>query len=124
MLIKKLKRLFRNYNVEFGNWPADFLVTEHARERMVERLGVHPDKIGLMVYKAWLSKEPLPKSFVINKKIKLYRKRTYKFYVGGIFVFKQRIFKNKDFTQKVLLTVIRPNEKDYYHYLKERVKVK
>ncbi len=86
----------------------EFVVTNHARERIIERLKCHPSKIEKLVIKAWLStKEPIPLEFRIRQERKGYKGSTYRKFLGYIWVF--------DATkhQKVLVTIYRQNVFDF-----------
>ena len=48
-------------------------ISDHAREKLLERVGVSPRKLDRLVRKAWLSTEPIPKHR--NQKLKTFEER-------------------------------------------------
>jgi hypothetical protein len=88
----------------------EFVLSIHAKERIAERVQVSPRKVMKMVAKAWRSNLAIPR---INRLeyAKVYgtdplaRVRSYRFYMGHIWVFRAKDGLGRSGTQKVLITV-------------------
>lgn len=84
---------------------SEFVITNHARERIIQRIKCNPNKIEKLVIKAWYStKEPVPASFVWYQRAKGYRNENVKYrkFLGFMWVFEQN-----HRGQKVLITMFR-----------------
>jgi hypothetical protein len=88
----------------------EFILSNHAKERIAERVQVTSRKVMKMVAKAWRSKLAIPK---INRLeyAKAYRDdsfsraRCYRFYMGHVWVFRIQNRVDGPGMQKVLITV-------------------
>lgn len=92
--------------------PPDFVVTEHAAQRLQIRSPIAPAKLKQVVAKAWDSKQGVE---VIAKYRAYAKKRAessdqYRVFQGLIFVFVCRYNKYLGYSQKTLVTVISPEE--------------
>lgn len=84
--------------------PAEFILTRHAEERLVERFKLlNKEKIDKIIIKAWYSKEKFKNAKVIYKNNYMYR-----VFNGYLFVFAKRHNKRYNYTQKALVTVYNP----------------
>lgn len=85
------------------------IVTEHARNWLLslERFGCKPQKVQKTAEKAWASREPLPPIGRWQNKLEKnhLQGKTFRFYMGRVFVFAPYIDKS------VLITVIPLNKK-------------
>lgn len=64
------------------------IITDHARARIVERVGCRPDKVEKIIFKAWkFGTDPLP-WFLERREVNKHHDFTiYKVFMGGAFVF-------------------------------------
>lgn len=81
--------------------PPELIITQHGKERMLERIGCLEKNIEKVVTKAWLHGKPISTSKVKLKKRR--PKHIYKEYMGCCFVFEERT--RQWFYQHVLITV-------------------
>lgn len=73
-----LKNKQKNYKI---------VLTEHARERILERMRCNKDKMEKVALKAWLSKDKVNNGNLL-KKLYIYPKCEFKIFSGCLFVFK------------------------------------
>ncbi len=90
--------------------PQEFVITDHAYQRLKERLKCLEEKIKKVVVKAWHSKIPVGKESILLKESAGWTKAEclaskYRIFQGHIFVFILSQSKDKRFTIKRLITV-------------------
>lgn len=88
--------------------PPEFYISDHAYERLRQRVGVKPENMKRLVAKAWYSKDvPVPRlALVNNKNAYLRRNRVGRECMGKIYVFAYSKQRYPFPPQKVLVTVI------------------
>ena len=98
-------KYFKTWGVKFmSDLPPEYIISDHAEDRMAERFGCKKDKISKIVIKAWHSREKVKKEWLNKRKyFNQVKGATYRYFMGYIFVFK--VYYQKDYTQKKLLTV-------------------
>lgn len=119
MYIKRIiKKYFKIWGVKYeGDLPPEFIVTNHALDRLKYRSGTKEDKFKKIIIKAWYSSEYLDEKF-LNKqeeiqffKGKRNRSRIkYKLFNGLIFVFQLHFNGQIGVNQKKLITVYPKNK--------------
>lgn len=110
-LVNKLFKILdiRVWGVEIeAAIPPEFLITDHASKRMLERFGCSENKIKKITVKAWFSKEKVNKLWEYKKKLK-YKTTIYKYFCGHVFVFTTKRRKDGR-AQKRLITVYNPKK--------------
>jgi len=93
--------------------PPEFIITEHALERLKTRFNCSPEKRHKIMLKAWDSQEYPGNKFAKNAKYH-HEKGIYKLFNGYIFVFRTRYNKRLGFCQKNLITIFKKNGYQYY----------
>lgn len=64
------------------------VITNHARDRIVERVKCRPEKVDKLVAKAWeFGTEPSQWFMIRREMFKHYDDTTFKVYMGGVFCF-------------------------------------
>lgn len=64
------------------------VITNHARDRIVERVKCSPDKVEKLVYKAWKYGTEPSQWFMIRREMFQHNKwTTFKVFMGGVFSF-------------------------------------
>jgi hypothetical protein len=107
-LLKKFLRRLKYWGCEFEyNIPPEFVISDHAEQRLKERFKCGDHKLKKVTVKAWYSNE-----FVDKSKIKD-NGRIYRSFNGNVFVFKARFNKRIMAEQKILVTVINPKLVNY-----------
>jgi len=84
-------------------------VSEHARKRIIKRIGTKPQNIDKLANKAFHSKNKLSPVLLYRVKMKQCNQEgdIYKYYLGQIFIFRKRYFDRK--VQRLLITVYNPH---------------
>lgn len=78
------------------------IITDHARLRVIERLGCRADKVEKVAKKAYNSKEKISDNFLMRRKINGFLNKQFRLFSGCVFVF------NEDtINTKVLVTCLR-----------------
>jgi ribosomal protein L27 len=77
------------------------IITAHARDRVIERIGCREHKVEKVVHKAYRSKEKIRKLFLVKRKFNGYDNTIYRMFQGCVFCFE----KCKD-EKYVLITVL------------------
>lgn len=90
--------------------PPEFIICEHALERLKERFYCEEKKLYKIVVKAWNNKEKVPFGKIIKLKNSKSHKGniSYKTFNGFIFVFANYYNSILGFNQKTLVTVYNP----------------
>lgn len=89
--------------------PPEFVITEHANERLQARVLIKPCKLRKIIVKAWHNKQPVnPRLLDKLTRKPEYRNKHYRWFNGYIFVFSIRYNKTIGFAQKILVTVFHP----------------
>lgn len=88
--------------------PPEFIVSEHARQRMAERFGCDERKIRKIAVKAWQSQSEIPAKAILDSN------RDYRYYNGHIFVYARDNLPKYGLIQKILITVYNPKVKYFY----------
>lgn len=65
------------------------IITNHARERLIERLGCNEKKIEKVVEKAFGSKEKIKKKLITYRKFNGYEDCEFRMFCGCIFCFRR-----------------------------------
>lgn len=112
-LIKLLRKIIQKYYIFFGcefeiNLPPEFIITDHARQRLTERIGVSEKKMKQLTMKAWYCKERVKEE--VKKRSEYYHKGKNKNIVfrscmGYTFIFKRAFTFGVPHQQKILITV-------------------
>ena len=107
---KTLKRFFKVWGVGFEtNMPPEFVITNHAEERMKQRMSVSERKLKQTVIKAFYSKEvSCPKMNRKEYRTKMFhgKRRIARELMGYTFIFCYSSPRSPLPTQKILITVI------------------
>jgi len=90
----------------------EFIITQHAEERLIERFGCKKYKIEKIVIKAWNSNEKMKSKYIskFNQKVflKFYRNQRYikmRLYQGYLFIFRLNWDTPDRSVQKYLITI-------------------
>lgn len=106
--IRWFKKYLKAWGVEFqSNLPPEFIVTTHAEERIVQRIGCKKDKIAKLVMKAWSSQEKISEVFENRREYGRPGQKGifYKQFMGYVFVFQVQYIQSHDYHRKKLITV-------------------
>ena len=99
------------WGVEFETrFPSEFVITNHAEDRIRERVSVKPKKMMRMVVKAWGSKETVPRLNKLAYAVQFGEDPKFMFYrmfMGYVWIFRTMYRKNCQTPQKILITVYR-----------------
>ena len=106
---RRLRELVEGKFVVWGaaletSLPPEFVVTEHATQKLKTRFKCNSNKILKGTIKAWRSQERLRESFVRRKQRVHEQQGIYKSFNGYIFVFRLRYNKKLGCSQKYLIT--------------------
>lgn len=104
------KFIEKNYNV-WGikietDLPPEFIITEHAHEKIKKRFNCSPNKMYKIMLKAWKTTEAPSQEF-IDKAGQNFESGIYKMFNGYVFVFRIRYNNRLGFAQKYLITVFK-----------------
>lgn len=104
------KFIEKNYNV-WGikietDLPPEFIITEHALEKIKKRFNCNSDKMHKIMMKAWKTEETPSKEFIQKADLN-YERGIYKMFNGYVFVFRVRYNNRLGFAQKYLITVFK-----------------
>ena len=119
---KLIYNFFRKYiNKHYDVWgtkieadlPPEFIVTEHACNKLIERFKCDSKKFHKIMLKAWRSEEHIDKEFIYRAKL-THNRGIYKMFNGHIFVFRVRYNNRLGFSQKYLVTVFRKSGYQIY----------
>lgn len=103
-LAKRLIGELKYWGCEYDfNLPPEFIITEHARQRMIDRGVCKEKKIRKVVVKAWHSEETTLKQW--NKQYNRLPHEVYKSFMGYLFIFLIKHNKRLGYTSKTLVTV-------------------
>lgn len=108
---KIIKKYFKLWGVEIQvkELSPEFIVTYHARERLLERLRCSERKIKKIALKAWYSKEKVDVALVNRKQYRyryIYGKKNniyYRQFLGRVFVWE--VVYHTGLPQKILITM-------------------
>lgn len=108
---KSLKKFVETHYSIWGTMietdlPPEFIITEHAYNKIKKRFNCRSDKMHKIMLKAWNSKEISDQNFIAKTKQK-YEKGIYKMFNGYVFVFRIRYNNQLGFSQKYLITVFK-----------------
>lgn len=92
--------------------PAEFVITEHAYQRMKKRFSCKEEKMHKIVVKAWKHSENLDNRFIYKAK-QINGPGIYKTFNGFVFVFRIRRHHNLGVPQKYLVTVFKQKGYQY-----------
>ena len=116
-LLKKLEVKYWGANFE-SRLPPQFIITKHAKERIMQRMDLKMKDVPSVVILAWQKGKKPPTEFNKDKAVKpeagliFCREFRYKFYKGYIFVFGLKWNRQLKETQKYLLTIYYGNMYD------------
>lgn len=104
---KELAEIIKDLRVEYEkNMPPEFLITDHALERMKQRFGCKDFKIRKITRKAWGSKVKVPVNIEEKKRRNpKYKNTIFKQFNGHIFVFSTQYNSKLGYSVKKLITV-------------------
>jgi len=110
MIIDFIKKHFKVWGVKFEvtDLPPEFIISVHAQERLIKRVGIKKEKIPKFVIRAWYSKDVDIKKLRYKKYNQFFRDqpKICREMMGYVFIFavieNERVLAN----QKVLVTVI------------------
>jgi len=106
-----IEKNFKCWGVEIETClPPEFLIREHAEQRICERIKCSPAKMKKITIKAWNSKLKLPHLFEYEKQKIGYANSIYRYHNGFIFVFSTKYNIKLGFSQKILVTVYDPKK--------------
>lgn len=89
-----------------ANLPPEFIVSQHAIEKMGKRFQCRPEKVHKIMLKAWRSKEQL--NYATIQRLNYgHHNGIYKTFNGFVFVFRLRYNNRLGFSQKYLVTVFK-----------------
>lgn len=109
-----IRRLIHKYCFLFGvtietELPSEFIITNHARERMAERIGVNPEKMKKLVMKAWNCNDKVKETVKNHSEYHYWymrgRKTHLRSCMGYTFIFEKKLTYGVPYPQKVLITV-------------------
>lgn len=91
--------------------PKEFIISQHAEERLLERMTKNRDKLEKIVVRAWRSKLAVPSNVNLPRKYERVYYR-YRWFGGYLFVFQiilaGRNYSRFQLSQKKLITVYNP----------------
>lgn len=118
LIEKYLKRFIEKHYDFWGtkietDLPPEFIILEHAFDRLDGRFPCGPDKYHKVMLKAWESQEPIDRKFLQYARAK-HQYGIYKLFHGYVFVFRTRYNKKLGCAQKYLVTVFKKNGYQVY----------
>jgi len=100
---------FKLWGVKFETeLPPEFIITEHAHQRLLGRLKCSEEKIKKVTIKAWFSKEKLPTTWSNKREYfdrERYKNSEYRILMGYLFIFDTSFIPKINAHQKRLITV-------------------
>lgn len=93
-----------------SEFPAEFIITQHAEERFKERVHSSKGKMMKMTVKAWQSEMEVPRTRFLEYRAKYdgNKKAYFRYFMGYVFIFTTIWRKNAKEPTKLLLTVYEP----------------
>lgn len=110
-LIKIFSEEAKVWGVAFeSEFPAEFIITQHAEERFKERVHASKGKMMKMAVKAWQSEMEVPRTRYLEYRAKYdgNKKAYFRYFMGYVFIFATIWRKNAKEPTKLLLTVYEP----------------
>lgn len=96
------------------------IISQHSRDRIVERLGCKKWKVTNMVRKAWLyGSEPSILYMKQRKHHENHKRAVYKVWMGGVF-----IFKAEEYGKLVLITVMKYELSNFVPLSKQPINIR
>jgi len=110
MILNFIKKHFKVWGVKFDitDLPPEFIISTHAQERLIKRVGIKVEKIPKFIIKAWYSKDVDVEKLRFKKYNQLFRDhpKICREMMGYVFIFVMIENKRMLANQKILVTVI------------------